>query len=566
MPIKKLSLVISMLGTTLLTGCSTNSSLTTLSGSALKETSPASMTLVGRFADGQALDEGMAEIVDFHKASNSILVINSKDSTVDILDASVLPDSAILNPESTSNIQRRSQLDIANNIKTIKAGGINSVAVNGDLMAVAVANDQKTEAGVIAFYTLDNKGIATFQKEVAAGVLPDNVGFSPDGKYAISANEGEPSDDYSTDPEGSVTIIPVNAGYAADIGMQVSFSDFNKGQSRYHELPDSVRISHPNATVAQDLEPEYVTVSADSRTAYVSMQENNAIASIDLATGNIRSIWGLGAKNHGLPGNGFDASNKDGVTNIVPHDNVFGLYMPDTIAAVNIQGTDYILTANEGDSREYEDKTSGAEYADEKRVKKLTLDSDAFTDADKLQKNKALGRLKVVTTEGDVDGDGEYEQLYSFGARSFSIFNGETGSLVFDSGDDFERITAQKLGLNFNSNNDESESGDSRSDDKGPEPEALAVGQVGDRTYAFIGLERTGGIMMYDITDPNSPDFVEYTINRNFSVDLKTELDKAGDLAPEGMKFVAAADSPTGNALLIVGNEVSGSTAVYQVK
>ena len=401
---------------------------------------------------------------------------------------------------------------------------------------------------------------------MTAGALPDNVNFSPDGRYAISANEGEPSDDYSRDPEGSVTIIPVNSGIAADTGIQVSFAEFNKGQNRHHELSDDVRISHPAATVAQDLEPEYITVSEDSRTAYVSMQENNAIASIDLESKKVIDILGLGAKDHGLPGNGFDASNKDGVTNIVPYSNVFGLYMPDTIAAVNIQGTDYILTANEGDSREYEDKASGAEYADEKRVKKLVLDSEAFANAGKLQKSKSLGRLKVATTEGDIDNDGEYEKLYSFGARSFSIFNAETGALVFDSGDDFEQITSKTLGINFNSNNDKSNSGDSRSDDKGPEPEALAVGQVDDRTYAFIGLERTGGIMMYDITDPASPDFVEYTINRNFSVDLKTDLEKAGDLAPEGMKFVNAEDSPTGNALLIVGNEVSGSTTVYQVK
>ena len=522
-----------------------------------------SMTLVGRYAQGQEFDEGMAEIVDYHKVSKSIVIINAKGSTVDILNASGLTNEVLANSTSSSNLIQRGQVNIAGDIETITAGGINSVAVSGDLMAVAVENDVKTDAGVIAFYTLDESGQANFLKEVAAGVLPDNVTFSPDGKYAIVANEGEPSADYSIDPEGSVSIISVIEGVPADSGTQISFVEFNEGGSRNADLPSDVRISHPDATVAQDLEPEYIAVSEDSKTAFISMQENNAIASIDLEAKTVKAIFGLGAKDHGLPGNGFDASNKDGAINIVPHSNVFGLYMPDTIASVNIGGTDYILTANEGDSREY--KEGDAEYVDEKRVKKITLDANIFSDPDELQKDEFLGRLKITTTEGDADNNGEYEKLYSFGARSFSIFNGESGELVFDSGDDFEQITALTLGDNFNSNNDENDSGDSRSDDKGPEPEALAVGQVNNKTYAFIGLERTGGIMMYDITDPTEPEFIEYTINRNFAVDAKNELSKAGDLAPEGMKFVAAADSPTGSALLIVGNEVSGSTVVYQV-
>ncbi|MRI33244.1 alkaline phosphatase [Endozoicomonas sp. OPT23] len=526
----------------------------------------ASMTLVGRYSAGQAFEEDVsrAEIVDFHKTSKSILVINAEDNTVDILNASGLTEEVLINPKSSSNLLRRSQLNVGADVQTITAGGVNSVAVSGGLMAVAVENNVKTDPGVIAFYTLSETGEASFLKEVAAGALPDNVVFSPDGKYAIAANEGEPTKDYTIDPEGSVTIIPVVEGVPANSGIQVSFAEFNKGEGRNNELSSDVRISHPEASVAQDLEPEYVTVSEDSKTAFVSMQENNAIASIDLDTQYVKAIWGLGAKDHGLDGNGFDASNKDDVTNIVPHANVFGLYMPDTIAAVSINGTDYILTANEGDSREYEG--GDAKYVDEERVEKLTLDANVFSNPDELQQDEALGRLKVLTTQGDTDNNGEFEQLYSFGARSFSIFNGQSGELVFDSGDDFEQITALTLGENFNSNNDENSSGDSRSDDKGPEPEALAVGQVNDKTYAFIGLERTGGIMMYDITDPTEPDFVEYTINRDFSVDLENDLQSAGDLAPEGMKFVAAADSPSGNALLIVGNEVSGSTTVYQIK
>lgn len=172
----------------------------------------------------------------------------------------------------------------------------------------------------------------------------------------------------------------------------------------------------------------------------------------------------------------------------------------------------------------------------------------------------------MITTEGDTDGDGDYDELYSFGTRSFSIWNADTGELIYDSGDDFEQITAEQLGYDgFNNNNTENK-GDNRSDDKGPEPEALAVGEVNGHYYAFIGLERTGGIMMYNIDDPTAPEFVEYLLNRDLEVDIETDLESAGDLAPEGMAFVDAADSPTGNALLIVGNEVSGTTTVYEVK
>ena len=297
-----------------------------------------------------------------------------------------------------------------------------------------------------------------------------------------------------------------------------------------------------------------------------------------------------------MAGNGLDASNRDECTqediddsdcatlndgiNIKTWDNLKGFYMPDSIASFASNGVNYVLTANEGDSREYaydasEEACEAAghtyddgdcfSHVDEIRVKDLDLDTSVFTD-DSLQDNENLGRLKVVTTEGDADEDGLYEALYSFGGRSFSIFNADTGSLVFDSGDDFEQITATVIGgEGFNSTDDEN-AFDDRSDDKGPEPEALAVGTVNGKTYAFIGLERVGGIMVYDITDPATPAFVEYSVNRDYSVDIEDDLGNAGDLAPEGMKFVAAADSPTGKALLIVGNEVSGTTTVYEVK
>jgi hypothetical protein len=267
----------------------------------------------------------------------------------------------------------------------------------------------------------------------------------------------------------------------------------------------------------------------------------------------ITSIVPLGFKDHSEAGNGFDASNRDDAINIQTHP-VFGMYQPDAIATYEVQGETYVVTANEGDARDYDG------FSEEDRVKDLDLDPTAFPDADTLQADENLGRLNITTTLGDTDGDGDYDQLFAYGARSFSIWDAE-GNLVWDSGDQFEQKLAALLPDDFNATNDENDSFDNRSDDKGPEPEGVTIGRVGSRIYAFIGLERVGGIMMYDITDPDNPQFVNYVNNRDFSGDA--EAGTAGDLGPEGVLFIDQDQSPTGQNLLVVTNEISGTTTVY---
>jgi Ca2+-binding RTX toxin-like protein len=247
--------------------------------------------------------------------------------------------------------------------------------------------------------------------------------------------------------------------------------------------------------------------------------------------------------------NGLDASDRDNAINI-QNWPVFGMYQPDSIATFTANGQTYYITANEGDSRN-----------EVQRVSALTLDPTAFPNATQLKASTALGRLEVSAIDGDTDGDGDYDKLFSYGARSFSIWDSK-GNLVFDSGDDLERITAAAFPNNFNASND-SNSFDNRSDNKGPEPEGVAVGVIDGRTYAFIGLERIGGVMMYDVTTPSSPQFVQYLNNRNFSGDPLAGT--AGDLGPEGLTFVSAEDSPIGRPMLVVANEISGSTTVYDV-
>ncbi len=544
------------------------------------------LSLIGRYATGQ-FDESAAEIVDYDPATQRVFVVNAQSGAIDVLDASSPAAPTLLTSLNVAS-------DVAATLETLQAselGAANSVAVNGNVVAVAIEAKPKQNNGYLAFYRTDG----TFVSAVEAGALPDMVTFSPDGALVLAANEGEPNGDYSIDPEGTVTLVDVSAGVegltAANV-VQLSLANA--------PLVGDVRVSSKSATRGQDFEPEYIAVSADSQTAFVSLQENNAIAVIDLTTRSVSRIAGLGYKDYSIPGNELDASNRDGAVNI-RNWPVFGVYMPDSITTYDFNGVTYLITANEGDGREYlTDATDAVDctaqggfdfddgdcfhYLDEIRIKDIT-DTGAVFDPDLLarlgptfESNEELGRLKVVAnlgttgecpslaTTGQPGVGCTYEALYSYGARSFSIWDTRTMTRVFDSGSDFEVITANRLGVaHFNASNDDNE-GDDRSDDKGPEPEAVTVGVIDDNVYAFVGLERVGGIMVYNVSNPEAPEFVQYINPRDFSIaDVEADLASVGDLGPEGIAFIAAMDSPTGNPMLVVGNEVSGTTALFDI-
>ncbi len=428
----------------------------------------------------------------------------------------------------------------------------NSVAVKNGIVAVAYAiQDTTTKAqqpGRVSFYQADT---GAFLNAVTVGALPDMLTFTPDGNRVLVANEGEPNS-YgqvdSVDPEGSVSVINIAAGVGAATVHTADFTSFN---SKIDALKAAgVRIFGPGATVAQDLEPEYIAVSPDGLTAWVTLQENNAIATLDIATAKITQIVPLGAKNHNLPGNGIDASDRDltsstGKINIQPQP-VVGLYQPDAIASFSIAGQAYYITANEGDARDY------TGFAEEARVGAAgyVLDSTKFPTAATLKQNANLGRLTVTTATGDTDGDGDFDRIEAFGSRSFSIWDA-SGKQVFDSGDQLEQITAKLAPTLFNSDG-AAATFDTRSDNKGPEPEGVVVGVIDNRTYAFIGLERTGDVIVYDVTSPTQPKFIQY-------------INTPEDTGTEGLTFVSAADSPTGKPLLVTANEVSKTVALFEV-
>ena len=688
-------------------------------------------------------DEGATEIPAYFPGVDSVFITDGQNGIVRIINITDPANPAFVDSiDFTTDVSNDQGVDAS-------ALGINSVAFNGSLVALAVeyentmmVDGQEVEFqdnGFVALY--DSSG--TFTTSVTVGSLPDMLAFTSSGDTIVVANEGEPSEDYSVDPEGSVSIVDVTDP-SNPVVADADFSSFHKATLN----AAGVRIFGPNATAAEDLEPEYVTIRND--TAFVSCQENNALAIVELSSATVLDVVPLGFKDHSAGGNPLDASNRDDQINI-QNWPVFGMYQPDAIESFEIGGETYLVTANEGDARDYNG------FSEEFRMGDLLLETGKF--AADIQEDDQLGRLRTTSTLGlsnkefivqapltgdqevpevttNASGMGEvrlidgtatfrltvqgidfsnvdaaapvgqdikdatattdtlddftrlhihagspsendsvihffydevidpvitdggdsiasisyslnpddnsviiegefigldddflaaakdaqfldtinyyfnlhtkgnpggeirgnlnrgkalysdededrgfaiFDTLYSYGARSFSLWKvGPSGpERVYDSGDDFEQITAQRFPAFFNSTNDEN-AFDNRSDDKGPEPEGVTVGKIGSETYAFIGMERIGGIMVYNITDPMNPHFENYVNNRDFSVVFDTDdegdpdpteaqLRAAKDLGPEGLVFIPADESPNGTDLLAVTNEITGTFTIYEL-
>lgn len=475
-----------------------------------------------------------AEIVAFDPVSDRIFFVNAQLNQVVALNAS---DPASLSPAFT--IDMASYGAVANSVCVVPGG-----------IAVAAEASPKTDPGKVVFF--DAAG--TFISQVTVGAQPDHVTVTPNGLKVLVANEGEPTNDYAADPQGTISIIDISGGLASVTIANVTSIDFTAYTPAM--LP-GVRIFGTGATVAQDMEPEYITVSDDSQKAFVTCQENNAVVRIDLATNTIEQITSLGLKDHSLPGNGMDASDNPTGINIANWP-VKGMYMPDAADAFTIGGQTYVAYANEGDAREW------GTFVEPRRIGNAgyVLDPTVFPNAATLKLNANLGRLNATIYSGDTDNDTDFDEIHVFGSRSFTIRDAN-GTIVWDSGDQLEQITSAAYPTNFNSNNSANNSFDSRSDDKGPEPEAIAVAEVYGSTYAFVGLERIGGIVVYDVSVPSAPVFIQYLNNRDFNGDAAAGT--ALDLGPEDIKFVSAADSPDGQPFLIVGNEISGTVSLFRI-
>lgn len=449
-----------------------------------------------------------AEISAYDPISKRLFTVNNeKAAIVDVLDLSAFPAITKLQPIDVSAL-----------------GGVaNSVAVSNGKLAIALeATNKQANGSVIVL----NTNTLQMIKQITVGALPDMVTFSPDGRFIVTANEGEPNADYSVDPEGSVSIIDVTNDYSV---KTLTFEGF---ENDYNALAaKGFRKFGPKATLAQDIEPEYVAISDNSQKAFVTLQENNGVAEIDLISGKILALHALGTKDISYILNALDPSDNDQKVEL-RNWPIKSFYLPDAISYFSVNGTPYVITADEGDAREY------STFDEQKRVSSLKLNPVYFPNGDELKKTSNLGRLRITSTRGDFENDGTYEELYSFGGRGFSIFHAADMKRVYESGNSLEQEVI-KAGIYD----------DTRSDDKGVEPEGVTVGWMNGKPVAFIAMERVDAVGVYDLSNPGAPQFLQ--------------IIKTGD-APEGVLFIPSDKSPNGKSLLVTSNEEDGTVKFFQ--
>lgn len=449
-------------------------------------------------------------------------------------------------------------------VSGLTSNDISSIAVrkgsgvDPSVLAAGIISTDKTQPGHVVFL---NAATGALLGSVQVGANPDHIGFTPDGTKLLVANEGELAgtavDVVADTTLGTVSIINLASGLSSP---GVTTADFTAFDSQVAALKTAgVRIFNngslpvppgpanlgTDAFPSKDFEPEYFAISADGTKAMVTLQEANAVAILDIASATFTSVVPLGKKNFATGRHDFSDRDGAGATTLVnptTGNPVFGMYMPDAISSYDSAGQTYFITANEGDDRNDflnpdESTTVGAAG--------YVLDPTVFPNAATLKTPAALGRLVVSNApglRGDTDNDGDIDEILSYGGRSFSILN-SAGAIIFDSGDMIENIVASQFPANFS---------DTRSDNKGPEPEGVTVARLGSRTYAFIGLERSHMVLIFDVTNP-------------LAVTYAGGLVRTGDLNPEGLVFVSASDSPTGKPLLLVASEESKTLTIHEL-
>lgn len=414
-------------------------------------------------------------------------------------------------------------------------GDITSVAISpdGKKLAAAVQHEDYKTPGIVAVFDCKADGSLENPTYFTVGVQPDMVTFA-DNNTILSADEGEPRNGYGADivdPKGSVSIISLSENKSE----QVDFSGFTADTLSGNNILFG-KVNGEVLSPETDFEPEYIAVSSDGKTAYVSLQEANAIAVLDIIQKKFTGIYSVGFEDYSKVA--VDLNSKDGKYEAKNYENVVGARMPDGIALYETDGKQYLVTANEGDSREWGSNSS--EYCNETKDESIVSGN------------------KVTRLDSDLCvGLPEGKQVL-FGGRSFSVFEVTAEGLkeIYDSGNDFESITAEKLPDYFNCSNANTTK-DDRSGKKGPEPENVTIGTVNGKTYVFIAIERVGGIMVYDITDPAKTTFTNYINSREFESAIQ------GDVSPEGLCFV---ENKNGTPLLLAACEVSGTLPVYALK
>ena len=529
-------------------------------------TAALNLTQIARYSAGQYnVDGGVMEIVAYNQATEWAYAINGQSGKLAAIPLAGLTAGAHVEELTGTEIDVKALVEAEDS--TFQYGDMTSVAISPDstTLAAALQAQGSNDAGRVALFTCEEDGSLTLEALVETGAQPDMVTFAGDG-VVLTADEGEPREGYGeniADPKGSVTVVDVEA-------QESTVVDFSAFDSQRDQLAEDGIVLKKGSAPSVDLEPEYIAVSGGK--AYVTLQENNAIAVLDIESQAFEGVYSAGFEDHSTTA--IDLDKKDDAYDPQTYESLLGIRMPDGIAAFTVEGTTYLVTANEGDAREWGDEDLDTFYLSEDErdfgEEGVTSPTGAIT-----AENSGLeGKVVFFKTE-DFDGL-DPEKDYVFGGRSFTVFQATENGLeeVFTSGDDFEALTAQYVPEYFNASNDNAVL-DDRSGKKGPEAESVTVGTVDGKTYAFVALERTGGVMAYDVTDPEAITFVNYVNTRDFGTTVEGseeyedgELDKwvtGGDVAPEGLLFLDAASSPNGEPLLLAACEVSGTVAVYQL-
>ena len=515
------------------------------------------ITELSRIVSGDG--EGGAEIPTYHPASKRLFATNGARNTVDVYDLS--------NPEKPVRINR---VDLKN-----FGSDVTSVAAGRDVVVAAVHKAETFSAngvpslpnGVLVVMDLDGKVISSPDLK---GVLPDAVTFTPSGTQALVAIEGQPvcakddpattineSTDYlkAVDPLGGVSIVDLSDPRNPDVSF-VGFKGFTVSELRAKGLALSSVVND----ASKDLEPEYI-VALDEMKAYVTIQEANGIGVLDLQSQawiDVRRAF-----ESKLVGTPIDTSDRDSGRGPRSYVNVVGASQPDAIAGFKIGSGHYLVTANEGDAREY------SCLNDDLRASSLKVDSRRFQDWKTWSANSELGRSKVNPNAGDRDGDGDIDTIHLRGARSMTIYR--NGAVLWDSGKLLEEIQTSAFGVqNINGSHllstDKSTVNylpQDRSDDKGSEPEGIAVGIVGDARVAVLGLERMSALVVFDISNLRAPSLIKWI---QMMPVTSTPVSQATAWSPEGVVFVPAEKSPNGKALFITSFELSGSLTIHQIE
>ena len=449
--------------------------------------------------------------------------------------------------EKNPKVESRLQLD----------GPATSVTVHGDLVAVSITAEPDHGLGQVQLFRYA-EGLIPVASAQRLCHLPDMVTFTPDGSKILVACEGTPSADYNEDPEGGVAILSVEHGASLnDYKLTPKVLDF-RGLDSLALRKKGVRSPGLQGFV-RSIEPEYITVSKDSKWAWVSLQENNALAYVDIAAEKIVDVFPLGYVDHSKPGFGLDVKKDEKVK--IKNYPIRGLRQPDGVASFAVGGKTLVLTANEGasvnDYKAWTDEGTVTDLLADERLDRTVFNDDVAPHLKKF----TVSLLERCDQQGpdEVPG-GKCPYVYGFGTRSVSLFDGETGRLLWDSGEEMERAFGKLAPdyFNWNSKKDKVKM-DSRSPKKGCEPENVTVGEVNGKRYAFVGLERSSGVAVFDLTGVDASARTAPKL-----VDLYFD---PKDRGPEGLLFIPADKSPIyGQALLVVGYEFSKTLTIYKVK